>query len=53
MLGILSDVSHMPTGQGLAPEASRATPGIGDSGVEVGAHHDGLCDSLATDIVEA
>ena len=46
-------VSHVPTSQGLAPKASRATPAIEDSGVEVGAHHDGLCDSLATDIAEA
>ena len=42
-----------PTGQGCAPEASRATPAIGDSGVQVGAHHDGLCDSLSMDIAEA
>ena len=33
--------------------AKRATPAFGDSGVEVGAHHDGICDSLATDIAEA
>ena len=46
-------VSHVPTGQGRAPKASRATPAIGDSKVEVGADHDGLCDSLATDIAEA
>ena len=29
------------------------TLAIGGSGVEVGAYHDGLCDSLATDIAEA
>ena len=44
-------VSHVPTGQGCAPEASSATPTIGDSGVEVGTHHNGLYDSLAMDIV--
>ena len=43
----------MSTGQGLTLEASGATPGIGGSGVEVGARHDGLCDPLATDIVGA
>ena len=31
--------------------ASGVTPGFGGSGVEVGAHHDGLCDPLATNIV--
>ena len=30
-----------------------ATPAIGGSGMEVGAYHDGFCDSLATDIAEA
>ena len=44
---------HMPIGKGLAPEASRATPTIGDSRVEVGAYHNGFCDSLSTDITEA
>ena len=34
-------------------EASKATPAIGDSGVEVGAYRDGLCNSLAKEIVEA
>ena len=29
------------------------TPAIEDSRVEVGAHHDGLCDSLTMDIAEA
>ena len=37
----------------VTPEASKATPAIGDSRVEVGAHHYGLRDSLATDIAEA
>ena len=46
-------VSHVPAGQGCAPEANLATPAIGDSGVEVEAHHNGLCDSLSTDITEA
>ena len=45
--GFCPTVSHVPVGQGGAPEASRAAPAIRDSGVEVGAHHDGLCDSLA------
>ena len=43
----------MSTGQGRTLEASEATPGFGDTGMEVGARHDGLCDPLATDIVGA
>ena len=46
-------MSYVPAGQGRAPEASRATPAIGDSRVEVGAHYDGLRDSFAMDIAEA
>ena len=44
MSGILSD--------GVS-RASRATLATRDRRVEVGAHHDGIYDSLATDIAEA
>ena len=50
MLGICSTVSHMSASKGRAPEAYWAPPAIGGSGVEVGACHDGLCDSLTTNI---
>ena len=43
----------MSAGQDCTLEASRATPGFGGSGVEVGARHDGLCDPLSMDIVGA
>ena len=46
---MMSQVSASKSG---APEASRATPAIGGSGVEVGSRHDGLCDPLATNTVE-
>ena len=48
--GFCSTVSHMLVGKGRAPGAYWATPAIGGSGVEVGACHDGLCDSLTTNI---
>ena len=37
-------MSHVSVGKGRALEASRATSAIRGSGVELGAHHDGLCD---------
>ena len=48
--GFCSTVSHMSAGKGWAPEAYWATPAIGGNGVEVRACHDGLCDSLTTNI---
>ena len=48
--GFCSTVSHMLAGKGRAPKAYWATPTIGGSGVEVGACHDGLYDSLTTNI---
>ena len=33
--------------------ANRITPTLGGSGVEVGAYHDGFCDSLATNIARS
>ena len=51
--GFCPTMSYVPAGEGRAPEASRATPAIGDRRVEVGAHHDGLRDSFATDIAKA
>ena len=45
-----SMVSHMSASKGRAPEAYWATPSIGGNGVEVGACHDGLCDSLTMNI---
>ena len=48
--GFCSTVSHMSAGKGQALEAYWATPAIGGSGVEVVACHDGLCDSLTTNI---
>ena len=46
-------MSQVSASKGLAPKASRVTPTIGGSIVEVGAFHNGFCDSLATDIAEA
>ena len=45
---LFDGVSHA-----IMSRLSRATPAIRDSGVKVGAHHDGLCDSLAMDVAEA
>ena len=39
-------MSHLSAGKGLAPEASRATPAIGGSRVEVGTYHDGFLTHL-------
>ena len=46
-------MSHVLAGKGLAPKANEATRAIGGSRVEVGTCHDGLCDSLAKDGIEA
>ena len=46
--GFCSTVSHMSASKGRAPEAYWATLAIEGSGVEVGACHDGICDSLTT-----
>ena len=46
-------MSHVLAVKGWSPKASRATPTIGASRVEVGTYHDGFCDSLATVIAEA
>ena len=53
MLGILFDDVSRVNRLRLASKASRVTPPIGGSEVEVGAYHDGFCDSLAMDIEEA
>ena len=46
-------MSQMSRSKGLAQEASRATPAIGGSGVEVGTYHYGFFDSLTTDMAKA
>ena len=46
-------MSSLSAGKGLTSEANMPTPAIGGSIVEVGAHHDGFYDPLATDTVEA
>ena len=43
----------MLVGKGSVPEANRATPAIRGNKVEMGTCHDGLCDSLSTDGMEA
>ena len=46
-------VSQVSASKSRAPQASRATPALGGSRVEVGACHDGFCDPFSTDTVEA
>ena len=43
----------MSADKGLTLEAGGVTPVVRCSGVEVGAHHNGFCDSLVMDIARA
>ena len=53
MLGILFDDVSCVNRLMLSIKGQQGYSSIRDSGVEVGAYHDGFCESLATDIAEA